>query len=463
MSDTEDISSYRTTIHWKGYQLTKCYDSDVKTTYRCSYYRGRKGGPGCTAKLDVMANGSVKEKRFPHTCGATPRPVPAASTPAGAEIIEISDDSSENPATPPSVPEDMSHQMANETDALAIQYISSAPSQIWNMIREEFTGGAIIRGLTRGQVINRVYRARNRHFGGSIYGQVEVPPLSLTRDGTNFFRFNFTYATLIRLLTYDNVFLFVDGTFSCVPASFYQCVVIMVYDRASRCFVPAVHILSTSKTEWSWWHCFHCVQVTTGMAMQPGTITCDYERAVINAVRDQFPESTIVGCLFHFKQAIRRRMQKLSIPAAEISTAMGRGVLDLLTVLPHEQIDPRGIEHVTDRIKDLTAEREIEYSERKWAAFCVYFRRTWIEMIPPKLWNVRGIARRLINRTNNLLERYNRELDNAFTAARPNIPTFVGVLERIAHHYVTLLDDITHSRARPPPHGDYFVPPEFTL
>ncbi|OWY91375.1 hypothetical protein PHMEG_00040070 [Phytophthora megakarya] len=58
------------------------------------------------------------------------------------------------------------------------------------------------RGLSREQVIRRVYRIRRVHFGRSIHDHVEVPPfsqarngpLSQARDGSNFFHFNLTYA-----------------------------------------------------------------------------------------------------------------------------------------------------------------------------------------------------------------------------------------------------------------------------
>ncbi|KAG2988139.1 hypothetical protein JG687_00016424 [Phytophthora cactorum] len=151
-------TAYKTTIHWKGFQMTTCYMSESKTTYRCSYYRGRRGGPGCLAKLDVISQGRGKEKRFPHTCCSTSRRnrerPPTSSQPNAGKVIEISDDSSEGqeePVAPPE-PEDVSQLIAEETDILAVQQISAPPSQIWNLIRETFTVGAITRGLTRVQV-----------------------------------------------------------------------------------------------------------------------------------------------------------------------------------------------------------------------------------------------------------------------------------------------------------------------
>uniref|UniRef100_H3GKY8 MULE transposase domain-containing protein n=1 Tax=Phytophthora ramorum TaxID=164328 RepID=H3GKY8_PHYRM len=312
MSEAEAITPFKATIHWKGFQLTKYHGSNKKTTYQCSYYRR-----GCKAKIDVMTDGRVLEIRFPHSCN-------------GEVIVISSDDSSsgESPLAsrrPP--PQDVTQQIDDETDALALQQVAAPPSQIWDQVREQFTINEMKRGLSRDQVISRVYRARRVHFGGSVHGHVEVPPLSQARDGSNFFQFNYSYAgetraervvgwghpVLIRLLTYADVSLFVDGTFYCVPSAFYQCVIMMVYDRGSRCYVPVMWVLNTCKTEWIYWHVLHCVQVATCMNMSPGTISCDFEQALINAVGDQFPDSTITGCLFHFKQAIRRRMIKLHI------------------------------------------------------------------------------------------------------------------------------------------------------
>jgi len=56
-----------------------------------------------------------------------------------------------------------------------------------------------------------------------------------------------------------------------------------------------------------------------------------------------------VGCLFHFKQALRRRMEKLGIPEAEIKFAMRKGEVDLLTVIPIEDLE-RGIAFARTRI-----------------------------------------------------------------------------------------------------------------
>ncbi|KAJ8524184.1 hypothetical protein ON010_g16934 [Phytophthora cinnamomi] len=164
--------------------------------------------------------------------------------------------------------------MKAEVDELALRNMTLVSSMIWEIVREGFTTSKMIRGLTCEQVISRVYRIRNLHFGSTIYGRVEVPLLSMTKDGdAAFFLFHYT----------------LDG--------------------------------------------------------DVGTISCDFERGLIKAVGDQFPETDIVGCLFHFKQAVRRKMIKLRIPKEEVSGMMQRGYLDALTALPHDRIDPRLCHH----------------------------------------------------------------------------------------------------------------------
>ena len=42
-------------------------------------------------------------------------------------------------------------------------------------------------------------------------------------------------------------------------------------------------------------------------------LLCDFEIAAINAVTAVFPELTIKGCSFHFRQALMRRLQYLGL------------------------------------------------------------------------------------------------------------------------------------------------------
>ncbi|POM80397.1 Hypothetical protein PHPALM_1772 [Phytophthora palmivora] len=144
---------------------------------------------------------------------------------------------------------------------------------------------------------------------------------------------------------------------------------------------------------------------------------------------------TPVGCLFHFKQACRRKMKEYRLSEAEASVAMEFGVLDMLTVIAPEKIAIEGVAWVKSKIKAQCETKGLCYSQGKWKKFWQYFARTWLEMYPPELWNICGVQRKIVNRTNNPLERFHREL-NARSKPHPSLKRFVRVIERIAFEYV---------------------------
>lgn len=366
--------------------------------------------------------------------------------------------------------------MKERADEIAVTELAVTANEIWRRVNEEFYVGqerAVLYGLTRDQVTSRVFRTRRLHFGGDIHGQIEVPPLALV-DGTtmNFFNFHYSYRegeelhriigwahpTLLQLLKYRRTTLFVDGTFRCVPRPFHQCVVIMCHDRASGCYVPVFYALATGRSQTIYWNIFHFVIVATDHRLDAESITCDYEGALLAAIRDQLPHATINGCLFHWKQAIRKRIKQLRIGDVEASIAMERGSVDMLTVIPVDQVETRGIPFVKRYVQRRCQEEGVTYSARKWGDFWRYFERTWLAMFPAELWNVHGINHAVINRTNNPLERFNRELNAAFGTPHPNLPRFVAVINAISTQRVQLLADIQANRARAPHHPPYELP-----
>ncbi|KAJ8576508.1 hypothetical protein ON010_g2704 [Phytophthora cinnamomi] len=69
------------------------------------------------------------------------------------------------------------------------------------------------------------------------------------------------------------------------------------------------------------------------------------------------------------------------------------------------------------------------------------------QRFPPVLWNIEPIRRDAVSRTNNLLERLNREMNAAFSVPHPNLPDFVVGLEKLARRYAHLKYDIDIGRA----------------
>ncbi|ETP39006.1 hypothetical protein F442_13502 [Phytophthora nicotianae P10297] len=216
----------------------------------------------------------------------------------------------------------------------------------------------------------------------------------------------------------------------------------MVQDRSSGKYVPVFYVLTTHRTSPTYNSLFHFIREAANNQLEPTEFVCDFERALIDAVGDQFPNADVIGCLFHFNQAVRIKMRKIGISNSAASIAMAIGVLDMLTVLPIDQIEGPGIRWVKRQNKERCRENGVTYVRSRWDIFWRYFKRTWLELYDPVLWNVHGLTERLVARTNNLLERFNRELNAAFSTPHPSMAMFVATIEALAREHVALLDAV---------------------
>ena len=99
----------------------------------------------------------------------------------------------------------------------------------------------------------------------------------------------------------------------------------------------------------------------------PATIGVDFEQGLINATRFSFPKAKLVGCAFHFKQAVRNYMLSLKIPKEVVHWYMEPGNFDLLTVLPKEDvssIDGKGVLYVAMLCESAPSSRTIEMEDK---------------------------------------------------------------------------------------------------
>ena len=135
----------------------------------------------------------------------------------------------------------------------------------------------------------------------------------------------------------------------------------MVFDVQTEVYVPVMYVLMTSKTEALYWHVMHWVIVTSGWKMDPFSVTCDFEKGLINAVKQQFMDSVINSCHFYWKQALHRKMLELKINNDSISMATRKHVIDVLTVIPRNEIIRKGIpyvKYILDEEVDTDEDRE---------------------------------------------------------------------------------------------------------
>ncbi|KAG2999249.1 hypothetical protein PC120_g20949 [Phytophthora cactorum] len=263
-------------------------------------------------------------------------------------------------------------------------------------------------------------------------------------------------------LRYDSGHRFVDETFRSAPKGFHQFITLMMYDPLTELFVHLFFTLATSQTQDLYKKLFQCIEFAVGVKPTPKDVVCDFEAALIFAVRDHFPSTRIIGCLLHFKQACRRKMKKYQLSETEAGIAMGFGLLYMLTVIDAEKISVQGVAWVKNKIKQRCGAQNVPYSRSKWNQFWNYFQKTWIETFPPDLWNIYGVQREIVNRTNNSLERFHHEV-NARPKRRPSLRPFFKTIEEIARHYQLVRKSIITDDAEAPKRPGLRFPRAATL
>ncbi|POM63799.1 Hypothetical protein PHPALM_20753 [Phytophthora palmivora] len=95
---------------------------------------------------------------------------------------------------------------------------------------------------------------------------------------------------------------------------------------------------------------------------------------------------------FHKKQVVKRHMKKRS----------GGGDWCRYATRAHGRLIGSIEKYVGSR------EEGAQYSQLKLRGFWWYFRSTWLELYKVEEWNVHGLGKDLVARTNNPLERFKR-------------------------------------------------------
>ena len=140
------------------------------------------------------------------------------------------------------------------------------------------------------------------------------------------------------------------------------------------------------------------------------------------------PVRSHIGCFFHLKQAWRKYLlEKCHIDRETVKFAMQVGMLDLMCVIPAEEVLAHGIPYLRSIFGANLSKREHE----KWEKFWQYFERQWMPILSS--WNVAHLENDgeyydIINRTNNGLERYNRHYNGLFPT-KPDLFQFVRTLQ----------------------------------
>ena len=418
-----------TSFEYEGFRFVKrgTDTNNSKTYYRCAKYR-----QSCSCTLHVFHNVMRVQVFGGHSC----------NTPTIANVVDISE------------------QSFVFIDNLSINHPEMTASTLVQQYREWCTNTydrAAYNPLSTDVITNRVYNTRRAHFHISSFNVFETIPLinCSQQDLRLLLTFNISFRTgentlerivcwsspsLLRMLRY-NTHAYVDCTFKCVPADISQLIIVMIFDPASQLYLPICYGLLTSKKKELYWRFIHELKMTTDNTWNPVSVTCDFEYALLQSISSHFGIQRVIGCLFHFKQAIRRKLKSSGIDNEIVSYLMKPGVLDVLTVIPADEILTKGIRFVQHKLKERFGNKD----DVKLNVFWMYFKNTWTNLFSVQFWNIHD-KNELMNRTNNALESYNRRFNDLFATAHPSLQQLIIAIQGEVKRIEAKIDDIKAGR-----------------
>lgn len=255
--------------------------------------------------------------------------------------------------------------------------------------------------------------------------------------------------------------LYVDATFKVCPKKpqFYQLLIFMVYSHALDKYQAIFYVLMSSKAEHLYGIAFDMfinAIAGTGNPCRPCHVSCDFEAAIFNTIARKFTHADIRGCLFHYKKAIREKMEELKFTRSEIKIMMTEGVIDMLRVIPVSEIHSKGI-HFVRRLFFDESNGDVEYRKRVHAFF-EYFISFWMKI--HVLWNIFDYINKgewplflLKNATNNPLESFNNIITVA-VGVHPRFDFFLERLKQLVKQHKLEVNQIASLKRKSPTHNE---------
>jgi len=231
---------------------------------------------------------------------------------------------------------------------------------------------------------------------------------------------------------YNSKYVVCDGTFEMAPDSAYQLYTMHGYVGDEG--MPLVWALLPNKARSTYVETFEAIkQAMINKYGDVGGTRCflvDFEIAAIDAIATVFPESTVKGCTFHFRQALMRHVADEGLRPSYSSSNPGevrdwvRQIMGL-TLLPVAFI-PRAWEQLR---RPPFVNDDALYA--KMERFSAYVDRTWINgSFSPQLWSHFD---NVGPRTTNLAEGWHNKLNHSFGMPHPSPRSFLHWLQKVQY------------------------------
>ena len=242
-----------------------------------------------------------------------------------------------------------------------------------------------------------------------------------TIDGYQFFRTSdFSYNPFIKdnniskyiiwssdfniLRIKKNKHFFIDGTFV-RTYGFLQTIIFMYYDSITKIFAPGIFILVNTKNEISYNAIFKYIidkLLDRHLSNKEITITCDFEKGLINSLQTNFKTAKIIGCYFHYMKALIRQAKKMGYMKKNNSGKMLDLINRHLSIIPFKYNG--NLKNLEDEINKIK-ESFLEFNE-----YFSYYEGEWFKFFSNNVLKYKDIPKKI--RTNNALESLNNKIKN---------------------------------------------------
>ncbi|XP_022819196.1 uncharacterized protein LOC111362902 [Spodoptera litura] len=304
---------------------------------------------------------------------------------------------------------------------------ASVPSLYFDTIeRMEERGLHLVANIPRFQSVkNKLYRKRNKSLGVqrmsfNNIAEIVVPEqfqdiLLADRIGDQRILV-FAHHNMREIVANSNKF-FCDGTFKTCVKKFHQLFTIHV-DIGSTEYhtniIPTIYALLPDRTVDTYKTLF-CLIKSQIPEWNPETITCDFEKPLIQALQHEFPNIKIVGCYTHFKRCLWRKAKMLRLTKSKL----GKDHVKRCCSLPLLPIDAQPDAWLYIMAECLNTEDATTFND--------YFIKTWLDDNSDYANTYNCYKEH--HRTNNSVEAWNARIAKKLKK-KPNILQFLVAIKR---------------------------------
>ena len=201
----------------------------------------------------------------------------------------------------------------------------------------------------------------------------------------------------------------------------------MIRDPNTGFVKPAMWVVLDCKDEEAYYQMFKIIKdivsSSDSLDWSLSSATLDFELGFMNEFTRVFTEATMIGCLFHFKQALFREAQNYGLTTNELKE-------ETKLVISHlGQLCWTEDGFVEKKLKEM----ELKYAKTAFKDLIAYYKDNWLDRLKSGLNSYKDIEDD--KRANSVIERYNGHVKDCLTRS-PTWPKFVEFLVNEEADYV---------------------------